>query len=126
MTLLSIQVQSQQDQLIVQLIASKELEKSLKEKIVKEKQRYSNLLEQYKDLKNIFTINHAPGLLSGTLQQEEGELLEKQDKLNSPQLQVLDEETQTELTKLQSTMENVNMALGKVEVIMRYWNEKVF
>ena len=108
--------------MIVQLRESKELEKSLKEKIVKEKQRYSNLLQKYKELQNIQPVDHPPELSLDTSQQEEDD---KQEELQSSQLQILDEETQTELTKLQVTMENVNTSLEKVEVIMKYWSEKV-
>ena len=108
--------------MIVQLRESKELEKSLKKKIVKEKQRYSNLLQKCKELQNIQPVNHPPESSLGTSQQEEDD---KQEELQSSQLQVLDEETQTELTKLQLTMENVNTSLEKVEVIMKYWSEKV-
>ena len=103
---------------------SEELEKSLKEKIVKEKQRYSDLLEQYKQLQNIQPI-YLPPEVSLDTSQEEDESLDKQEELKSSKLQVLDEETQTELTKLQLTMENVNTSLEKVEVIMKYWNKKV-
>ena len=107
--------------MIVQLRKSKKLEKSLKEKIVKEKQRYSNLLQKYKELQ---PVDHPPELSLDTSQQEEDD---KQEELQSSQLQILDEETetQTELTKLQLTMENVNISLEKVEVIMKYWSEKV-
>jgi len=109
--------------LIVQLRESIELEKSLKEKIVKEKQRYSDLLEQYKQLQTIQPVDRTPEVSLDTSLQEEDESLNKQEELQSSQ--VLDEETQTELTKLQLTMENVNTSLEKVEVIMKYWSEKV-
>ena len=111
--------------MIVQLRESKQLEKSLKEKIVKEKQRYSGLLEQYKQLLTIQSVDQTPEVSLDTSQQEEDESLDKQEELQSSLLQVLDEETQTELTKLQLTMENVNTSLEKVEVIMKYWSEKV-
>ena len=111
--------------MIVQLRESKELEKSLKQKLVKEKQTYSNLVEQYKELQNIQPVDHPPELSLGTSQQKEDESGDKQEELQSSQLQVLDEETQTEMTKLQLTMENVNASLEKVEVIKKYWSEKV-
>ena len=111
--------------MIVWLRESKQLEKSLKEKIVKEKQRYSDLLEQYKQLLTIQSVDQTPGVSLDTSQQEEDESLDKQEELQSSQLQVLDEETQTELTKLQLTLENVNTSLEKVEVIMKYWSGKV-
>ena len=108
--------------MIVQLRESKQLEKSLKEKIVREKQRYSGLLEQYKQLLTIQSVDQPPEVSLDTSQQEEDESLDKQEELQSSQL---DEETQTELTKLQLTMENVNTSLEKVEVIMKYWRGKV-
>ena len=104
---------------------NKEFEKSLKEKIVKEKQRYSDLLEQYKQLQNIQPVDQPPEVSLDTSQQEEDESLYKQEELQSSPLQVLDEETQTELTKLQLIMENVNTSFEKVETIMKYWSEKV-
>ena len=111
--------------MIVQLRESKQLEKSLKEKIVKEKQRYSDLRRHFEELQNIQPADHPPGLLLKMSQQEEDKSLDKQEELQSSQLPVLDEETQTELTKLQLTMENVNISLEKVEVIMKYWSGKV-
>ena len=111
--------------MIVQLRESKQLEKSLKEKIVKEKQRYSDLRRHFEELQNIQPADHPPGLLLKMSQQEEDKSLDKQEELQSSQLPVLDEETQTELTKLQLTMENVNTSLEKVEVIMKYWRRKV-
>jgi len=101
------------------------MEKSLMEKIVKEKQKYSNLREQFEKLQNIQPVDHPPELSLDASQQEEDESLDKQEELQSSQLPVLDEETQTELTKLQLTMENVNTSLEKVEVIMKYWSRKV-
>ena len=97
----------------------------MKQKLVKEKQTYSNLVEQYKELQNIQPVDHPPELSLGTSLQKEDESGDKQEELQSSQLQVLDEETQTEMTKLQLTMENVNASLEKVEVIMKYWSEKV-
>ena len=69
---------------------SKALEASLQDEVVREKQKYSDLLWKYEDL------------------------------LSS---QSLGDEVQTELTKLQLTMENVNISLD--EVIKKYWSEKV-
>lgn len=71
---------------------SKALEASLQDKIVKEKQKYSDLLGKYEELLSSLSL--------GT-------------------------EVQTELTKLQLTMENVNISLEKVEVIKKYWSDKV-
>ena len=71
---------------------SKALEASLQDKIVKEKQKYSDLLGKYEELLSSLSLGN---------------------------------EVQTELTKLQLTMENVNTSLEKVEVIKKYWGDKV-
>ena len=65
---------------------------SLQEKIVKEKQKYSDLLGKYEELQSSLSLGS---------------------------------EVQTELTKLQLTMENVNTSLEKVEVIKKYWGDKI-
>ena len=75
------------------LTEGKALEASLQEKIVKEKQKYSDLLGKHEELLSSLSL--------GT-------------------------EVQTELTKLQVTMENVNISLEKVEVIKKYWGDKVY
>ena len=72
---------------------SKALEASLQDKIVKEKQKYSDLLGKYEELLSSLSLGN---------------------------------EVQTELTKLQLTMENVNISLEKVEVIKKYWGDKVY
>ena len=72
---------------------SKALEASLQDKIVKEKQKYSDLLGKYEELLSSLSLGN---------------------------------EVQTELTKLQLTMENVNISLEKVEVIKKYWGGKVY
>ena len=41
------------------------------------------------------------------------------------ELKSLDNEVQTEFTKLQMTMKNVYISLEKVKVISNYWNDKV-
>ena len=71
---------------------SKALEASLQDKIVKEKQKYSDLLRKYEELLSSLSLGN---------------------------------EVQTELTKLQLTMENVNISLEKVEAIKKYWSDKV-
>ena len=56
---------------------------------------------------------------------------EKQKKSDLPggsevlEFKSLDNEVQTELTKLQMTMKNVYINLEKVKVIRNYWNKKV-
>ena len=77
---------------MIQLKEGKALEASLQKKIVKEKQRYSDLLEKYEELQSSLSLG---------------------DKV------------QTELTKLQLTMENVTISLEKVETIKKYWSDKV-
>ena len=72
---------------------SKVLEASLQDKIVKEKQKYSDLLGKHEELLSSLSLGN---------------------------------EVQTELTKLQLTMENVNISLEKVEVIKKYWSDKVY
>ena len=79
-------------ELMIQLKESKALEASLQEKIVKEKQNYSDLLEKYEELHNSLSLGS---------------------------------EVQTELTKLQLTMDTVSISLEKVEVIKKYWSDKV-
>ena len=78
---------------MIQLQESKALEASLKEKIVKEKQKYSDLLGKYEELQSSLSLGS---------------------------------EIQTELTKLQLTMENVTVSLEKVKVIKKYWGDKVY
>ena len=76
----------------MKLQESKALEASLQDKIVKEKQKYSDLLGKYEALLSSLSLGN---------------------------------EVQTELTKLQLTMENVNTSLEKVEIIKKYWSDKV-
>ena len=77
----------------MQLEESRALEASLQEKIVKEKQNYSDLLGKYEELMSSISLGS---------------------------------EVQTELTKLQLRMENVTTSLEKVEVIKKYWGDKVY
>ena len=88
-----LQDPSQNKPLMIQLKESKALEASLQEKIVKEKQKYSDLLGKHEELLSSLSLGS---------------------------------EVQTELTKLQLTMENVNISLEKVEVIKKYWSDKVY
>ena len=87
-----LSLQSQEDRLIIQLEESKALQVSLQEKIVKEKQKYSDLLGKYEELQSSLSLGS---------------------------------EVQTELTKLQLTMEKVSISLEKVELIKKYWGDKV-
>ena len=85
-------MQFQEDRLIIQLEESKALEALLQEKILKEKQKYSDLLGKYEELQSSLSLGS---------------------------------EVQTELTKLQLTMEKVSISLEKVEIIKKYWGNKV-
>ena len=78
---------------MIQLQESKALEASLQDKIVKEKQKYSDLLGKYEELQSSLSLSS---------------------------------EVQTELAKLEVTMENVTVSLEKVEVIKKYWGDKVY
>ena len=78
---------------MIQLQESKALGALLQEKIVKEKQKYSDLLGKYDELQSSLSLGS---------------------------------EVQTELTKLEVTMENVTVSLEKVEVIKKYWGDKVY
>ena len=78
---------------MIQIQESKPSEASLQEKIVKEKQKYSDLLGKYEELQSSLSLGS---------------------------------EVQTELTKLEVTMEKVTVSLEKVEVIKKYWGDKVY
>ena len=82
-------MQSKEDK---QLEECKALEALLQEKIVKEKQKYSNLLDKYEKLQSSLP---------------------------------LDSEVQTELTKLQMTLEKVYNTLENIKVIQKQWDDKV-
>ena len=112
-------VLSQRQQLIMQLNESKALEKSLMKKIVQEKQRYSDLLGKYEEIKQ------SEGLEKSTLKEKQkfSDLLAKYEELQSSVS--LGSDVQMELTKLQTKMENVNISLEKVETIRNYWGDKV-
>ena len=104
------------------MIQLKALEASLQEKIVKEKQNYSDLLGKYEELQS--SLSHGSETLQGKEKQKYSDLLEKYEELGSPLS--LGNEVQTELTKLQLTMDNVTISLEKVEVIKKYWSDKVY
>jgi len=59
------------------------------------------------------------------------QLLKEKQKYSDPMWKYeeslsLNSEVQTELTKLQLTMDSVNTSLEKVEVIKKYWSDKVY
>ena len=85
-----LQLQSQDNRLTTERKALEEA--SLQEKIVKEKQKYSDLLGKYEELQSSLSLGS---------------------------------EVQTELTKLQQTIEKVCISLEKVELIKKYWGDKV-
>ena len=104
---------------MIQLMKNKESEEFLKRKIVKEKQKYSNLLGIHEELKQ------SKGLGEKILKEKQkySDLLGKYEQLQSSL--VLGSGVQTELTRLQTTMESVNISLEKVEAIKNYWGDKV-
>ena len=83
-------MQSQDNRLTTERKALEEA--SLQEKIVKEKQKYSDLLGKYEKLQSSLSLGS---------------------------------EVQTELTKLQLTMDKVCISLEKVELMKKYWGDKV-
>ena len=104
---------------MIQLMKSKESEEFLKRKIVKEKQKYSNLLGIHEELKQ------SKGLGDKILKEKQkySDLLGRYEQLQSSL--ALGIGVQTELTRLQTAMESVNIILEKVEAIKNYWGDKV-
>ena len=111
------QIQSKLDQLIIQLRHSKVSEICLKDKILKEKQKYFNLWSRYRESQSIAESSQ---VMLDASKQEECENLEE-----LPKSHVLDADTMTELTKLQLIMEDVSTRLVKIDLIKKHWNEKV-
>ena len=108
----------------MQLEESKAFEASLQEKIVKEKQKYSDLLEKYKELQEGKALEASLQEKIVKEKQNYSDLLWKCEEVLSSIS--LGSEVQTELTKLQLIMENVTISLEKVEVIKKYWGDKVY
>ena len=108
----------------MQLQESKASEVSLQEKILKEKQKYSDLLGKYEELQE--SKPSEASLQEKILKEKQkySDLLGKYKELQSSLS--LGNEVQTELTKLEVTMENVTVSLEKVEVIKKYWSDKVY
>ena len=98
------------------------MEALLQEKMVKEKQKYSDLLGKYEELQ----VSKPSGrsLQEKILKEKQkySDLLGKYEELQSSLS--LDSEVQTELMELQLTMEKVFISLEKVEV-MKCWGSKV-
>ena len=108
---------------MIQLQESKQSEALLQEKIVKEKQKYSDLLGNYKELQESKPSDSLLQVKIVKKKQRYSDLLGKYKELQSSLL--LGSEVQTELAKLQLTMENVTVNLEKVEVIKKYCGDKV-
>ena len=85
---------------------------SLQKKMFREKQKYLNLLEKYEALQS----SQSPQLVLDTSQQEDHDKSEELQTSRS-----LDEDTMTELTKLQVKMEDVSVSLEKANTVRKYW-----
>ena len=90
----------------------------LQKKISREKLKYSNLLDKYEKLKSSESTEESSQFLSDTSQQEDHD---KSDELQTSRL--LDEDTMTELTKLQMKMEDVSVSLEKVNTVRKFWKQ---
>ena len=106
-----------------------QLEKSkalLEEKVVKEKQKYSDLKGKYEELQSIKSCSGEVKLLKQKVAKEKqnySDLLRKYEDLQNSQS--FGTEAQIKLTKLESTLETVAISLEKVKVIKKYWGDKV-
>ena len=93
----------------------------LQKKISREKHRYSNLLDEYEKLQSSQSAEKSSQLVLDTLQQEDRD---KSEELQTSRL--LDEDTMTELTKLQVKMEDVSVSLEKVNTVRKYWEQVLY
>jgi len=91
-------------------------------KLIKEKQQYFNLWSKHKELQTLHSADSGKPLME-TPQQDDDGSLDKEKEFD--RLALLDKETMTELTKLHLIMEDVIFALEKVQVIKKYWSDKV-
>ena len=112
----------------MQLKESKALEVPLQEKVTKEKQKYSDLLGKYEDLQNSLSLGSE--IHYGSLQEKIIKEKQKYSDLQGKYEELVksisfESGIQTELSKLQVTMETVTISLEKVEVIKNYWSDKV-
>jgi len=89
---------------------------SIQKKVAREKQRYSNLLDEYHKLQSSQSTDKPSQL--DTSQQEDHDKSEELQTSRS-----LDEDTVTELTKLQLKMEDVSISLEKVDTVKKYWEQ---
>jgi len=85
----------------------------LQKKIVREKQIFSNLMDKFEKLQNSQSTDKSSQL--NTSQHEELQISRS-----------LDEDTMTELAKIQLKMEDVSVSLEKVKVIKDYWMKQVY
>ena len=109
---------------MIQSQESKPSEASLQEKILKEKQKYSDLLWKYEELQ---ASKPSVASLQEKVVKEKQKYSDLWGKYEEIQSSLsLGSEVQTELIKLQLTMENVTVSLEKVEVIKKYWGDKVY
>ena len=109
---------------MIKLKQAKALESSLQEELDKEKRKYSDLLRKNKELQESKTLEASLQEKLVKEKQKYSDLLGKYEELQSSLS--LGSEVQTELTKLEVTMENVAISLEKVEVIKKYWSDKVY
>ena len=92
----------------------------LQKKLFREKQQYSILLDKYEKLQSFKSTENSSQLVVDTSQQENHDKGEELQTSRS-----LDEDSITELTKLQLKMEDVSDSLDKAEVIRKFWMEQV-
>ena len=94
----------------------------LQKKISREKQRYSMLSDKFEKLQSSQSTDKPSQLLLDTSQQEDHD---KSEELQTS-TRSLDEDTVTELTKLESKMEDVSVSLEKVNTVMKYWEQVLY
>jgi len=88
---------------------------SIQKKVAREKQRYSNLLDEYHKLQSSQSTDKSSQL--DTSQEDH----DKSEELQTSRS--LDEDTMTELAKLQLKMENVSVSLEQVDTVKKYWEQ---
>jgi len=92
--------------------------KMMQKKVSREKQRYSNLLDEYHKLQSSQSADKSSQLVLDTSQQEDHD---KSEELQTSR--PLDEDTMTELTKLKLKMEDVSVSLKKINTVKKYWEQ---
>ena len=91
----------------------------LQKKISREKRQYSMLLDKLEKLQSSQSTDKSSQLPLDTSQQEDHD---KSEELQTS-TRSLDEDTITELTKLESKMEDVSVSLEKVNTVKKYWEQ---